>query len=689
MLLLDLTRINRDIRSIFFVSANTKLEIQMSKMYFLVLLLMTVFNPKGYAEISAVYPIRNHKTDYTKQFEYKLGDDHLIYLRSLNEKNLKTFIGGDLEACPGALSWHLYDCLGYPYKNSFINERCSLLAEEEFISEIAVASELLVAVSNANKVFMYKPTVLERPISWSDQLGSPFSNELYLPANRRSWSFSCSVRNKVIRRVDFMDPSERVIYYSDMNGVKFDFGFTATIYVLLEDGQRIVYWDTGLPPSFSRGFLTPLNGTTQGQSLSAAGSTIFISVLDSSNRLRFFTRMYDYEINGACPGLTYTYQIKIDQDSIYGTVPLGLGERKLPLEGWREHSISKIPEGHLSSEVSIHLTGQGNSARELQIQGTDFANRSGYYFKMIDEFDWQFKPDERLEISTQFPFPYNQDAPQMVKNYYGQVIKAKIPEFQVELNSFHPFLTAEEPCLLSVNYKGETANISLHSVDEWTLVYHTKYHEDLIGVQEGEPKSLQATIVLTPEQLNCSKESLIYRVIQENFLPYHEQVNSIQLVADNEAVFLSSNDGELKLYFSRPLTQSELDESFYIKRARAVVNLVLPQSKEELLKLIHLNKETLNDLIEIHDQYFKDAAWFLWEDICAYLAHPMATVIFNFEKDDPTYKKAVEDLKNPFKSQLRTEWSNLNKENKTFQTAKDILEARILELEELSAHYQN
>ena len=285
-----------------------------------------------------------------------------------------------------------------------------------------------------------------------------------------------------------------------MNGVKFDFGFTATIYVLLEDGQRIVYWDTGLPPSFSRGFLTPLNGATQGQSISAAGSTIFISVLDSSNRLRFFTRMYDYEINGACPGLTYTYQTKLDQDSTDETVPLGLGERKLPLEGWREHSISKISEGHLSSEVSMRLTGQGNSARELRIQGTDFANRSGYYFKMIDDFDWQFQPYECLEISTQSPFPYNLDAPQMVKNYNGQVINAKTPEFQVDLNSFHPFLTAEEPCVLSVSYKGETANISLHNIDEWTLVYHTKYHEDLIGVQEGEPKSLQATIVLTPEQ---------------------------------------------------------------------------------------------------------------------------------------------------------------------------------------------
>lgn len=657
----------------------------MIKSCLLALFFMIASSLKGDAEIPTAYPIRNHKTDYTKQFEYRLGEDQLIYLRSLSEKNLQTFIGGDLKAHPEAINWHLFDTLGFPYKHSFIKRRSSLLAEGEFISEIAVASELLVAVSNTNKVFMYKPTVLERPVNWSDQLGSPFPHKLYLPADRRSWSFSCSVRDKAIRRVDFMDPSERVLYYTDMNGAKFDFGFTATIYVLLGDGKRIVYWDTGLPPSFSRGFLTPLRGSTQGQSLSAAGSTIFISVLDDSSRLRFFTRMYDYEINGACPGLTYTYETRYDQDSTEEAFPLGFGERKLPLEGWREHFISNIPEEHLSSEVSIHLTGQGNSARELRIQGTDFARRGGYYFKLIDDIDWQFQPDDRLEFSTQPPFPYKPDAQEVVKNYNGQVIKATIPEFRVDLSSFHPFLTAEEPCVLTVRYKGETANINLHSLDQWTLVHHTKYHEDLIGVQEGEPKSLQATLILTPEQLSCSTETLICRLIQENFLPYHGQVNAIQLVADNEAVFLSSNDGGLKLHFSRPLTHSELNASFYIKRARAIVNLEPPQSKEDLLKLIDLNKKTLKDLTKIKRQYQRDEARFLLEDLCAILAGSVASVIFNFEKNDPTYKKAVEDLKSPFKSQLRTEWSNLNKDNKTFKIAKELLQTRILELEELYA----
>ena len=62
------------------------------------------------------------------------------------------------------------------------------------------------------------------------------------------------------------------------------------------------------------------------------------------------------------------------------------------------------------------------------------------------------------------------------------------------------------------------------------------------------------------------------------------------------------------------------------------------------------------------------------EDLCVVLARPMASVIFNFEKDDPTYKKAVEDLK---------------KDNPTFQMSKDMLEARILELEELYDGYPN
>lgn len=653
----------------------------MIKASFFVLLITAALRLQG--ETSTMYPIRNHKTDYTKQFEYKLDDDHLISLRSLNEKNLRTFIGGDLEANPDALSWHLFDHLGYPYENSFWSGRRSLLHDGEFVSEIAVASEILVAVSNENRVLLYKPTVLDRPIAWSDQLGAPFPNELYLPADRRAWSFSCSVRDKALRRVDFMDPSEVVIYYSDMNGVKFDFGLTATIYVLLGDGQRIVYWDTGLPPSFSRGFLTPLEGQTQGQSLSAAGSTVFISVLDNANRLRFFTRMYDYEINGACPGLNFTYETKSDLDLSDETVTLGFGERKLPLEGWREHSVLEIPEGQLSSQVSITLTGQGNAARELRIQGSDSENRSGYYFKMIDDCVWQFQPDERLNTSTLVPFPYNPDAPQLLKNYEGEVLQAKNPEFGVSLNAFHPFLTAEEPAVLEVSDKGETANLNLHCVDGWTLAHHRKDHENLIGVQEGEPKSLQATLILTHEQLNCPKESALYSLIQENFLPYHEKVNAFQLVADNETVFLRSNDGKLKLRFSRNLTQSEIDDSFYIKRAQAVASLELPIG-DSPAHLLDLNKKTLLELIDIEDQYRGDAAMFLLEDLFAILALPMANVIFSFNQDDPAYKQATEDLRSPFRSALRTEWYNLKKENKLFQAAVAILEARILELEKHS-----
>lgn len=640
------------------------------------------------ADVKAAYPIRNHRQDHTRQYELNLGTDHLIYARSLSEDHLKVFSHGDLVPHAEALDWHLFDQLGYPFKiNRITGKSHSILDENEIISEIAVASEIVVAVSDHDRVYMYKPTVLKRPIGWSAKLGAPFAGKLFLPPKRRAWTFGVSVRDKALRRVDFMHPDERVKYFTDQNGVNFDFGFTATIYVLLEDGRRITYWDTGLPPSFSRGFLTPLLGTTQGQSISAAGSTVFISVLDKDRRLRFFTRMYDYEINGACPGLAYTFKTETSSQDHYlnGTVPLGFGERKIPLEGWREHLVLDIPTQDLTSTVSIHLTGEGNSNRELRIQGTDSEGRKGYYFKRIDDLQWQFHMDESLREVPRFQFPFNPDFPDLVKDYQGQVLKAKQPSFRVGLASFHPFLTAEEPSRIHVEVEGESAEIALHSVDSWTITSHEHHYEDLVGVEEGEPKPLQGTLVLTPEQLNCNEEkSKLCQVLKKNFAPYHEQVNSFQLVATNESVYLRSNDGKLRLHFTRELTERELHDSFFMKRAREVAAITAPRGRESQVDLLELVKKTRSDLTDLHHEYAHDKRKFTAVNSISTIALPAAKAIFNFNKEDPTYEKATRDLKSPLKSQTLTEWSGLRKKNKTYKAARALLDAKILELEVLS-----
>ncbi|MBI2711339.1 MAG: hypothetical protein HYX41_00555 [Bdellovibrio sp.] len=469
------------------------------------------------------------------------------------------------------------------------------------------------------------------------------------------------------------------------NGVNFDFGFTATIYVLLGDGRRIVYWDTGLPPSFSRGFLTPLYGTTVGQSISAAGSTVFLSVLDSKNQLRFFTRMYDYEINGACPGLAYTYETKSCAADCDKTVPLGFGLRKLPLEGWREHSVAELQKGSVTAQVSIHLTGQGNSARELRIQGTQ-KGQTGYYFKGIDEGKWRFQVDARLAQSAQpsAPSMKNDPAPALLKDYEGEVLKAKSSGFQVKLKEFHPFLTAEEPSTIEISADGETQKIELHSVDGWTISSHAKHHEDLIGVHDGEPKSLQATIVLTPEQRNCVEFSPLCKILKENFAPYHEVVNNFQLAADDQSVYLRSNDGKLKFNFTRALTQADVDSSYYVKTARNVAKIEAPRGRKKIRELIQLHEATLKELKSLRKQYIQDDQKFALIDLFAVLALPSAKAIFSLDKTDPTYEKAVIDLKSPLRSEVRTEWVKLRDENRSLKVAENILKARMMELEVLA-----
>jgi hypothetical protein len=629
------------------------------------------------------YPIRNHRTDHTKQFEYLLGDDHRISTRSLKPDFQKTFVGGDLVPHRDPSQWHLFDQLGVPYKRSHLLGSRSHLADHEFIQEISVASEILVAVSNLNRVYMYKPTILERPISWFDKMGAPFDGELYLPANRRGWSLSCSVREKPeTRRVDFMDRSEIVTYYTDRNGIKFDFGFTATIYVLLEDGQRIMYWDTGLPPSFSRGFLTPLFGTTQGQSISAAGSTVFISVVDSTNKLRFFTRMYDYEINGSCPGLTFTFKNRSELEDpplTNGTVFLGFGQRRLPLELWREHLVDGIDQ-YLTSQVSIHLTGEGNSARELRIQGQDRQGTLGYYYKGIDESTWRFQEDARLRPVMRIPYPYRVATTQTLKDYTGSVIKAEKPEFQISLKSFHPLLTAEEPSTLTVSSHGKTVNLALHTVDGWNLVAHEKFHEDLIGVHDGESKSLKGTLVFSPELAKCTPKNYpLCMVIRENFLPYWEQTNALDLIADDQQVYLRSTDGNLKIQFSRTLTQNEIDSSFFMKWA---MRRELRETPREggLSKLLELNQKALDDLKSLHRSYKKEQAWFFTLDFLSIGVRPLAQAVLKLSKNDPAPEKATRDVEGLFKNQAWIEWDKVRQHDQGYHKARDILKRRIEEL---------
>ena len=93
-------------------------------------------------------------------------------------------------------------------------------------------------------------------------------------------------------------------YYEDGNNNRQNIGLgVAHLYALSPDGQKIYYNDWWLPADWSHQFASPMRGTFKATNLSVSGSTVF--VIGENGQM--FTRMYDFDISGENPLLTYSY----------------------------------------------------------------------------------------------------------------------------------------------------------------------------------------------------------------------------------------------------------------------------------------------------------------------------------------------------------------------------------------------
>ena len=665
-------------------------------------------NPLPSLPLGPISPIPDHLSDSTLNFDYLL-EDGKIFIRTRTPNDPKELVRGDLVSVKGAsdaLEWKLFDNIGIPYDK----EMKSLLAPDEQIVEIGVASDIVVAVSNLDRVYLFKPTENTRPLCWESRIGAPDflgKDKLFMPHERRAWTRSCSVCTKPkIRKTDSMNPKEIVTFSSDANGVHFDFGFTLTLYVLDKDGRKIVYWDTGLPASFSSGFLVP--DGTQGLSISAAGSTVFLSAIDSEGKLHFFTRMIDYEINGACPGLKVSYTdipVVYPPDGPNGSFFLGQGIRKLPLDGWVEHSVEHILP-NLTDKVCIRLTGQGDDARELRIQGQVPVLGWGYYAKNISETDWRFHPDpaaKPVDPEKNLAFPFNPIFSKTSKlSYSGKLFYSKkLPyphktedtsDITLELKDFHPFLTDSEPFSLVINHAGESSqNLRIHAVTGWGLHYHHKHDEDLIGTVDGEPKALIGTLVLTPEQIELAQneQSPLGAYLKNHFLDFHGKTKAIRIIADNGMVILKLD--HIQCHFKRTLSEEEIVTSFYMRKAMDPQLTMTPKSTEECTDILAKNEDCLNKIKSIFSERRIDDGKYAMLNFSISAFRPFASGFFKFviKPDDPTYLQAIEDLKLLFKVHRQaTAYSARGKTQAVgYEQAVAILNNRIKDLKDLQNIY--
>lgn len=495
------------------------------------------------SSLSSPFPseiiIRDKHHDFTSNFFYYLRkEDGKIFIKPNPRKGNKANIikSGVIEGyrdqhkLGNRTEWNLFNGNGGPK-----------LPSDRKLVEFSVASEIVLAVDNLGQFHIFKPTEFKTPTQWSTNIGCPLPEKLFMPREKKSWSFSCSLKVKPSdrRSIEFMHPDDIVHYYEDADNKKIEFGFTATAYVLSKDGRKIRYWDTGLPANFARAFTTPMRGNFIAENLSAAGSTVMIIGTNVLGQKEIWTRMFDYEINGACPGEQHTFQ-KTQSPTPDRVLGLLEARRKLPLPGWRKMPPILLQDGEvLSNKISIELTGQGNSARLLKVVGTK-DGCVGYYQKMIDAPEWDFVENSNLDTAflRMPPAIPNIDLERHDMDYDGIFLNAHehAKGLTIKLKNFHYFLAPDEPATLEVSDENTTLSINVHINDAYTFTARKKIREELIGNKDGEAKALLGTIIIPEEYLTDTKFDYLIAI----FKPFHMKMNAFEMMANDEKIILKS-----------------------------------------------------------------------------------------------------------------------------------------------------
>jgi hypothetical protein len=457
--------------------------------------------------------IKTHDQSFSWENDYALKDGKLW----VKPNPLGAGIKGE---------WALFDGTGVPG-----GKKAASFRSDSRLVAFATEGLMVAAVSDEGRFYFWQPTLFEQPTVWHDEAGQPLAGPLLLPPHR-DWTFSLSVAVAPKKRLTPMHDIDA--YWEDLAGNKIEFGFTATIYVLDPDGQRIRFWDTGLPPAFYKAFATPERGRFIAERIAASGSTVF--VVDKSGKM--FTRMFDYEMFGACPGLRFTFENKRRTKNADEVLSLFEAERTLPLPSWREQPPLPLEgKAQATTAISIHMTGKGNAARELRVRGRDASGRYGYFFKPVFGEKWSFAPtEERFDdaVAIANPAPARVLGRPLDKTYAGQLKQEGAAALPVELRDFYYY---ETPATLRVNAGGKTLDLTLHTFDGWGPTVEQSEHPSLVGSAFGEPKLLLATLEIPAALLN-STDPAVKQVIDLYFRRFHRAHLALSVSADDRKVEL-------------------------------------------------------------------------------------------------------------------------------------------------------
>lgn len=349
----------------------------------------------------------------------------------------------------GESEWKLFTKDGKPKK-------------AERICEIYGDGDCLFAFDNAGKLYKIytERTTVDKTFKWVEKFGWPQKTQLVqnaLVAENRGWAMGT-------RRRD-------VLWYEDIFGNEHHYGTMGleTIYFLSKDGQRIFFTDSGLPNDFSKSIENPEHGRFIARNIANSASTLFLVGDDGT----MYTRLIDFDTMG-CDPMFFKYTYKNEPQKYSGSDYLSnYAPWGLPSEPWKKEPQIKL-EGktRLSRFISIHQNGQGNSARELRVAGTNKDGVKGYYYKQIENEIWNFNPapldfkesdyltgDTKRGNSTDF-------------SYEGYLTQNGIQNENLVISTDDFSLTSEGIFHLKFELKkdgwNEEKNLKLHNVAQWT-----------------------------------------------------------------------------------------------------------------------------------------------------------------------------------------------------------------------------
>ncbi len=426
-----------------------------------------------------------------------------------------------LDGTRGPPDWSLFGKTGLPE-----NRKKKDFAPVDRVVELSADADELVVLSREGRFYRisFDKVYSRKDNVWFDAHGWPELGEMTLDA-RTMGNLAWAVGKR----------NAHVLYYEDVFGNEHHYGTMgiSSTYVLLGDGQEIVYEDTGLPTDFSHNIRGPESGAFRAVALSASASTVFLI----GEAGETYTRLADFDTIGSDP-MFFKYTYEPYSSDLAGTdyrsnfTPWGL-----PSEGWRKQPpLPLAGKARASRRITILQNGHGNRARELRVAGLDAAGTAGYWSKGIFADRWEFVPAKlRLAESDLLD-------PRVVptgtagrgtgdgRRYAGRLWDGGVPldEWKFEIPDFS---ILEGSCELVASRKGERASVILHPVEVWTFLKRDRPGRD------GTPKPYFVTIEV-PTDAAAGASAEFRKAFNALFSNHHRKLFRFSMEATTEYILI-------------------------------------------------------------------------------------------------------------------------------------------------------